>query len=165
MEYTFKQLFDSLTTDHKCLISNTMVYMEHTTPEKKIDMKYGIRHGIIINDKTQKELLNLALPKYKAIKNITYNDFNIENTYKAMLKYNSKKSPLYDIVLDILHIDDDIIRECYFSQLSPEKLYESLTKRDQKALLYLMNNLYSSYSSEAVNNIGIEQNEEIEFFS
>lgn len=41
---------------------------------------------------TQNELLNLALPKYKEIENITYDDFNIENTYKSMLKYNSKKA-------------------------------------------------------------------------
>lgn len=51
-----------------------------------------IRHEIIIYDMTQNELLNLALPKYKEIENITYDDFNIENTYKSMLKYNSKKA-------------------------------------------------------------------------
>ncbi len=159
MNYTFKESYDSLNSNQKCLISNTMVYMEHTTPEKNIDMKYGIRYGIIINDMTQNELLNLALPKYKEIKKITYDDFNIENTYKSMLKYNSKKSPLYNIVLDILDIDENVIKNCYFSHLvsSPEKLFESLTPRDQDALIYLMHHLDSDYSIKEIDHVGIEK--------
>ncbi|MDD3417723.1 MAG: hypothetical protein PHY47_27665 [Lachnospiraceae bacterium] len=159
MNYTFKETYDALNPNQKCLISNTMVCMEHTTPEKFIDMKYGIRYGIIINDMTQNELLNLALPKYKEIKKITYDDFNIENTYKAMLQYNSKKSPLYNIVLDILDIDENIIKNCYFSQLlsSPEKLFESLTPRDQDALIYLINNINSDYSIKEIGDIGVEE--------
>ena len=161
MNYTFKESFDSLNSNQKCLISNTMVCMEHTTPEKNIEMKYGIRYGLKINDMTQNELLESAEPRYKEIKQITYDDFNIENTYKTMLKYNSKKSPLYKIVLDILEIDENVIKDCYFSQLlsTPEKLFESLTKRDQNAILYLMNNLNSDYSFlfKENNNIGIKQ--------
>lgn len=158
MNYTFKKLYNSLNSNQKCLISNTMVYMEHTTPPKNIDMKYGIRYGIIINDLTKNELLNLASPKYKEIKNITYDDFNIENTFKSMLTYNSKKSPLYNIVLDILHIDENVIKNCYFSQLlsSPEKLFDSLTPRDQDAIIYLMNNLDSDYSIIEIDSMGVE---------
>lgn len=57
-------------------------------------------------------------------------------------------------MLDIFDIDENVIENCYFSQLlsSPKKIFKSLTPRDQDALIYLMNHLDSDYSVKEIEN-------------
>lgn len=80
-------------------------------------------------------------------KGIDY-DYDITDTFKAMIRDNSRKSDLYQIVLDILNISEATIQDCYFHSLSPDLLFDSLLDRDKSAILYLMNNFNSNYSFE-----------------
>ncbi len=154
----FTTIFNQLSSNQKCLITNTMIHMEHCTPICNINIIHGIKHGRLLKGLSEKDMITQLTKIYKEELNIFDNNFLIENTYNSMIRRNSRNSNLYPIILDFLEIDEDIITTCYFSSLDATELFLSLSSRNQSAILYLMQNLNTDFSIELTSvNIGIEE--------
>ena len=157
----FISILNQLTANQQCLILNTMIQMEHCTPIKEISIANGIRHGRIIKDLFEKDMLKQLIPIYFQKKGYTSidaeNDLElIESVYKSMIDRNSRKSELYPIILKFLDIDEDLIATAYFSNLKPTELFASLSSRNQSAILYLMKHLETDFSFETIHSSGVE---------
>lgn len=155
----FLKVYISLTPNQQCLISNTMVDMEHSVPAKEIDIKYGIHYGRILKEYTVKEMLALATPIYKQSQEqpIIDDNFKLDNIFASMISRNSRGSGLFPILLDLLDINESLIRTCYFSHFlnNIEFLFSTLLPCDKEALMYPMRNLNTDYTISPISNIGI----------
>ena len=154
----FTTIFNQLSNNQKCLITNTMVHMEHCTPICNIDIVHGIKHGRILKGLSEKDMITQLTQLYKEELNISDDNYSVENTYDSMIDRNSRNSKLYPIILNFLEINEDIIATCYFSNLNATELFSSLSSRNQSAILYLMQNLDTDFSIKLLSgNIGIQE--------
>lgn len=154
----FDEIFRELDNNEKCLITNTMVEMEHCTPINEIDIIYGIRYGLLDKDFSETDLISQASEKFIVQYDIQDSTFSVENTYKSMIKRNSRNSKLYPIIKELLEINEDIITTCYFSHLNATELFLSLSPRNQSAILYLMKNLDTDFSITFISgNTGVQE--------
>lgn len=155
MEFT--TIFNQLSNNQKCLILNTMIHMEHSTPIRNIDIAYGIRHGRLLKGLSESDMIAQASEIYAKAQGISNGVFSVEDIYHSMIRRNSRNSKLYPIIINLLEINEDIIATCYFSNLNDIELFSSLSSRNQSAILYLMQNLDTDFSIKLTSgNIGIE---------
>ena len=71
----FDKIFNQLNGNEKCLITNTMVEMEHCTSINNIDIIHGIRYGLLQKGISETDLISQVtkefIKKYK-IKDSTF---------------------------------------------------------------------------------------------
>ncbi len=131
----FDKIFNQLNDNEKCPITNTMVEMEHCTPINNIDIIHGIRYRLLQKGISETDMISQLTKEFIKKYEIQDNTFTINNTYKSMIKRNSRNSKLYKRVLDYLEIDENIITTCYFSSLCAPELFISLPSRNQLAII------------------------------
>lgn len=156
MEFT--TIFNQLSDNQKCLITNTMIHMEHSTPIRNIDIAHGIRYGRLLKGLSESDMIAQASEIYAKAHNIFNGVFSVEDIYHSMIHRNSRNSKLYPIIINLLEINEDIIATCYFSNLDTEELFSTLSLRNQSAVIYLMQNLDTDFSLETISgNIGVQE--------
>ncbi|WP_419023684.1 hypothetical protein [Holdemanella sp.] len=153
----FFTLYNQISNNQKCLITNMMIHMEHNIPPSDIEIIHGIKYGLLNKELSETNMISQISKIYAKKYNIYDSSFSVENTYNSMIKRNSRKSKLYPIVLNFLEINEDIINTCYYSTLNLTELFSSLSARNQSAILYLMKNLDTKFSINSIHdNIGIK---------
>ena len=144
MKEKFKNLYNASSGDKRILLSELMRKMEHNVPLKKIDISNGIKYGRIYNrDLSEKELIENLIEPYKKKTNAAEMDFDqVKSTFRSMINRNSRGSKLYDIVLECLDLTEESVQEIYFNSLSPEELFESLSPKNQEAIIWVLEEKY-----------------------
>lgn len=140
----FSDLFSNLKGDDKVRIINLMTRMEHSTPLNEIKIKFGLDYARVYDmELSINELLDKVKNEYKQVRGCDYGELSIIDTYHTMISRNTRNK-LYEILLKHLCIDEAFIQEMYFSTLSERQLFDSLLPKDQKALLWYIENIYRS---------------------
>lgn len=144
MKEKFKNLYNASSGEKRVLLSELMRKMEHNVPLKKIDISNGIKYGRIYNcDLSEKELIENLIEPYKKKMNAAEMDFDqVKSTFRSMINRNSRGSKLYDIVLERLDLTEESVQEIYFNSLSPEELFESLSPKNQEAIIWVLEEKY-----------------------